>query len=211
MYFGVVNTGYSTSFLTPTILKQLGWTAVRAQILTVPIYIVSCIITILVAYCSDRVRHRYGFTMLGILVATVGYAILLAQRHVPVVLRYIAVYLVTAGGYITQPVCLAWLSNNMSGHYKRSMGTAMQVGVGNLGGIVASTVYIPTQAPTFALGYGVSLGLLWLCGLACTGFCVGLWMENRKRERGERDDRYRLPTDELENLGDDHPSFRYVL
>jgi hypothetical protein len=39
---------------------------------------------------------------------------------------------------------------------------------------------------------------------------LGLWWENRLRDRGKRDYRLRLPTDEAENLGDDHPSFRFT-
>lgn len=210
MYFGVVNTGYSVSFFTPTILKELGWTSVRAQVLSIPIYTVSCFFTLLTAFFADRLRHRYSFTMIGVLVATVGYAILLAQKHVPVGARYLAVYFITVGGYITQPVTLVWLNNNMGGHYKRSISSALQVGIGNCGGIVASNIYITTQAPTYHVGYGVSLGLLWICGLACTVFFVGLRTENKKRDKGGRDERYGLPEEELENIGDDHPRFRYA-
>lgn len=210
IYFGVVNTGYSISFFTPTILKQLGWTSVRAQILTIPIYAFSVVATIIVAFWSDRLRHRYIFAMLGILLATIGYGIFLAQEYVPVSARYIAVFLVAAGANITQPVVLVWLNNNMGGHYKRSISAAMQIGFGNCGGIVASNIYITTQAPSYKVGFGLSLALMWICGLACTVFLIGLRMENIKRDRGERDDRYNLPKEELENLGDDHPSFRFT-
>jgi hypothetical protein len=34
--------------------------------------------------------------------------------------------------------------------------------------------------------------------------------ENKARERGERDHRYELPQEVRENLGDDHPSFRFT-
>ena len=209
MYFGVVNTGYSTSFFTPTILQQLGWTSVRAQVLSIPVYIVAAIVALITAVCTDRLRHRYAFCMLGVLVATVGYAILLAQKSVAVHVRYFAVYLITTGGYITQPVTLAWLSNNMGGHYKRSISSAMQIGLGNAGGIVASNIYITGQAPTYPVGCGVSLGMLWLCGIACTVFLLGLGLDNRKRDRGERDGRFGLSKEEWENLGDDHPNFRF--
>ncbi len=210
MYFGVVNSGYAGAFFTPTILKQLGWTAVRAQVLSIPIYIVSFIITMITAVASDRLRHRYAFTMIGVLVATAGYVLLLAQKSVPVGVRYFAVYLITTGGYITQPVTLTWLANNMGGHYKRSVAAAMQIGFGNCGGLVASNIFITKQAPTYPVGFGVSLALLWLCGIMCTIFFVGLWIENRKRDRGERDDRLRLPPNELVNLGDAHPKFRFA-
>ena len=210
MYLGVTNTGYSTSYFTPTILKELGWTSVHAQVMSIPIYIVAFIVTLVTAIYSDRLRHRYAFTMAGIFLATIGYVILLAQKRVPVGGRYFAIYLITVGGYVAQPIILVWLNNNMGGHYKRSTGSAMQIGFGNCAGIIASNIYITKDAPTYPVGYGVSLALLWLSGIACTTFFFGLWLENKKRDRGGRDYRFNLPREELENLGDDHPRFRLV-
>lgn len=209
MYFGVVITGYSTSFFTPTILQELGWMAQHAQVMSIPIYIAATIVALIVAIATDSLKHRYSFTMLGVLVATVGYILLLAQHSLNVGVRYFAVYLVTCGGYITQPVTIAWVANNMAGHYKRSVSSAVQIGLGNLGGIVASNIYLSSQAPAYPIGYGVSIACLWLCGLSCTAFLGGLWLENRKRDTGKRNDRFQLPPEELENLGDDHPNFRF--
>ena len=209
MYLGVANTGYSAAFFTPTILKQLGWTAVRAQVRSIPIYTVAAVISLFSAFLSDRLRHRYGFAMLGIIVASTGYIILLAQHAVSVSVRYLAIYLIVAGGYITQPITLTWLANNMGGHYKRSIGAAMQVGFGNCAGIIASNIYIEDQQPTYKVGYGISLGLLWLCGIACTVFFIGIMSENKERDEGKRDTRLDLPVNEVENLGDDHPNYRF--
>ena len=210
MYLGVSNTGYSTSFFTPTILSQLGWTAVRAQVLSIPIYVVAAVACLISAILTDRLRHRYAFAMLGVVIASIGYIILLAQVYVSVGVRYFAVYLVMAGGYITQPITLVWLSNNMGGHYKRSISAAMQIGFGNLGGIVASNIYMTKQKPRYPVGYGVSLALMWVCAIACTGFAMGMRIENKKKERGERNGRLNLPPEEVENLGDDHPTFRFT-
>lgn len=84
----------------------------------------------------------------------------------------------------------------------------MMVGFGNVGGVVASNIFLVEEAPRYPTGYGVSLGLLWVCAAACTVFVWGLWRENGKRERGERD--YRYSSGERDNLGDDYPAFRYV-
>jgi hypothetical protein len=96
----------------------------------------------------------------------------------------------------------------MGGHYKRSIATALQIGLGNLGGIVASNVFITNQNPRYKVGYGTSLAMLLMCGLACTVFYLGLKAENRRRDRGERD--YRFTEEQLDNMGDDHPDFRYT-
>ena len=210
MYLGVNNTGYSTAFFVPTILSQLGWTAVHAQVLSIPLYIVAAVFSLSVALLTDRLRHRYAFAMAGIVVSTIGYVVLLAQNSVSVNGRYVAIFLIMTGGYITQPITLVWLSNNMGGHYKRSIGTAMQIGFGNCGGIIASNIYITKQKPTYPVGYGISLALLWLCGIACTIFFAGLRLENKRRDKGKRDYRLTLPQDEIDNLGDDHPRFRFT-
>lgn len=210
MYFGVVTTGYATSFFTPTILKQLGWTSVRAQVMSIPIYVVATIIVLATAFASDRLRHRFAFNIAGYMIATIGYILLLSQRSVLVGARYFALYEITGGGFMTQPTLMGWLSNNMVGHYKQSIASAMQVGFGNCGGLVASNIFFDSEAPTYPTGFGVSLGMLWVCGVACVVFFAYLHWENGIRAQGLRDHRYQLAPEKLANLGDDHPSFRFT-
>ncbi|KAK2735623.1 hypothetical protein FQN57_001169 [Myotisia sp. PD_48] len=209
MYFGVVNSGYATSFFTPTILRQLGWTSLRAQVMSIPIFIVSTVITLTTAWISDRIRHRYAFTILGCCIATIGYVILICQKNVPIGARYFAVFAITSGAYITQPITMAWVSNNMAGHYKRSVSSSMQIGFGNTGGLVASNVFVNEEAPLYPTGFGTSLALLWICGISCSVFLFVLIKENRIRDAGGRNHRLNLPIEEVDNLGDDHPSFRF--
>ncbi|KAI4693049.1 uncharacterized protein J4E88_001420 [Alternaria novae-zelandiae] len=205
-YFGVVNTGTAGSIFTPTIVKGLGYTSSAAQVRSIPIFIVATIAAVAAAWLSDRMRHRYWFCMFGLVVASIGYIMLLAQENLPAGVKYFALFLVTPGGFITQPIVLAWMSNLVSGHYKRSVSSAMQVGFGNLGGVVASNIFLESELPGFRTGYGTSLGLLWICAAACTGLLFLVKWENAKRERGERDGR--LQEVDADNLGDDHPMFR---
>ena len=92
MYFGVVNTGYSTSFFIPTILEEMGFTATIAQVRSIPIYIVAAVASLTVAYMADRLKHRYGFTMLGVVVGAIGYVILLCEDKVHVGVKYMACF-----------------------------------------------------------------------------------------------------------------------
>ncbi|KAF2224444.1 major facilitator superfamily protein, partial [Elsinoe ampelina] len=208
MYLGVVNCSYSTSFFVPTIIQELGFTAAAAQVRSIPVYVCATLGAILTAFLTDHFRHRYAFCIIGILIASVGEILLLVGASVSVGVRYFAVFAVTTGTYVTQPVTLTWMQNNMGGHYKRSISSAMMVGFGNVGGIVASNIFLVEERPRYPTGYGVSLGLLWVCTGACTVLLWGLRRENRKRERGERD--YRFESRERDNLGDDFPTFRYI-
>jgi hypothetical protein len=209
MYLGIVTTSYSGAFFTPTILKQLGWTSIHAQVMSIPIYIVATILSFTTAVLTDKLEHRFGFIIFGCSVATVGYAILLNMKSLPVGARYFAVYAITAGGYIAQPVTIVWLSNNVSGHYKRGVSSAMQIGLGNIGGIIASNIYLNSQAPYYPIGFRIGLGLVWLCALAAVTLLGYVMIENRRRKQGKRNE-LSLPKEELDNKGDDHPDFRFT-
>jgi sugar phosphate permease len=211
MYMGIGTTGYATTFFMPTILNEFGWEAEEAQVRTIPVYAVSAVCMLAAAYLSDRYRHRYGFTLFGCLVATVGYALLLHQDNLSQDLKFTAVFLVSAGGYTGTPMALAWLSNNVSGHWKRAFSSGFQVTVGNFAGIIGTNVFVPSEAPLYPAGYGSSLAMLWLGGLASTAMFFGLMLENRKRSAGGRDYRLSRPADEVKNMGDHHPSFRFTL
>lgn len=71
-------------------------------------------------------------------------------------------------------------------------------------------MFITSQAPEYELGFGLGLGLVWLCVATSTIFLLYIKRENRLRDEGRRDDRYQLPEDEKRNLGDDHPAFRFT-
>lgn len=198
----------TTQFFIPTIIQQLGYKAEEAQVRSIPIFAVATVCCLTTAYLTDRMRHRYAFTMAGVVIASIGYILLLCQHRISVGVQYFALFLVVSGGYITQPVTLTWLQNNVSGHYKRSVAAAMQVGFGNCGGLVASNVFFQAEAPEYWTGYGTSLGLMWICGAACTVLFVFVQRENKRRDRGERD--WRLDEPDFDNLGDDHPEWRFT-
>lgn len=100
--------------------------------MSIPIFIVATVLALSAALLSDRLKHRFGFIIAGCMVATTGYSILLAMHQVTVGVRYFAIFLIVGGGYIAQPIVLVWLSNNLGGHYKRGVGAALQVGLGNV-------------------------------------------------------------------------------
>ncbi|KAI9821280.1 MAG: hypothetical protein M1827_004016 [Pycnora praestabilis] len=213
MYFGVVVTGYSTSYFTPTILAELGWTSTKAQVYSIPIYIFAAVAALLTAWLTDKLHHRFGFIVFGNMVAAIGYIILLCQGPAKTGLtagvKYMAVYFITVGVYIAFPVTLVWLGNNLSGHYKRAIGSAIQIGFGNMGGFVAVNVWFTKQAPRYTTGYSIGLGFVLLSALMAICMYIGLKAENRRRDLGKRDSRLQDP--DLGNMGDDHPHFRYSM
>lgn len=209
MYMGALVTGYATSYFIPTIINQMGYTAAQSQIRAIPVFIVAAVVSLVVALSTDRLKHRYSFIIAGCVVGIIGYAILLNLTRVTVGVRFMAAFFITTGGFMAQPVALAWLANQMGGHYKRSVASAIQVGFGNLGGIVASNIFLKTEQPYYHTGFGTATGFLGLTMIMATVFLIGLKLENKKRDRGGRDYRYQEEESELKNMGDDHPAFRF--
>lgn len=211
MYMGISVAGLSGTFFLPTILLEFEWQAQEAQVRTIPVYVFAGGMMILGAWASDRLKHRFGFILAGASLSTIGYAMLLAQEGKSRDYKFAGVFLVFGGAYMITPMCLAWLQNNLSGHWKRAFGASAQVMIGNVAGIIGAFIFIRTEAPTYKTGYGVALGMMWMGALCATAMAGLMWRENRKRERGDRDDRLTLPKVDVTNMGDWHPSFRCTL
>lgn len=109
---------------------QLTRSALTTQLYSVPPWAAAFAFSQVVAYFSDRLRHRFLFTIIPICITLVGLAMLLNihnHRHV----EYGALFLVTSGTYSAMPVIVCWFAMNLGGHKRRSVGTAWQVGFGN--------------------------------------------------------------------------------
>jgi hypothetical protein len=121
--------------------------------------------------------------------------------------KYASLFLLAAGTFIALPILWGWLTNNMSGGYKIAATVAIQTALGDLGGVVAALVFQTYQGPLYIEGYRTVLGMA-VAGAGLVSVVVGcLWWENSARDRGRRE--YRHANPDLENLGDDHPLFRF--
>lgn len=109
--------------------------------MTVPIYITAAIIAVGVAYLSDRVGKRSPFIISLLLIMVVGFTMCISSSNPHVI--YGGVFVATCAIYPAFPGVITWLSNNLAGSYKRSVGMAIQIGIGNLGGV--STCPISSQ------------------------------------------------------------------
>ncbi|KYK58452.1 hypothetical protein DCS_05468 [Drechmeria coniospora] len=211
VYMGVGVAGLSGTFFLPTILLEFSWKAEEAQVRTIPIYVFAGGMMLFAAWASDKLKHRVGFILTGVCINSIGYGMLLAQKGKSRDFKFAAVFFVFGGAYMITPMALAWLQNNISGHWKRSFGSSIQVMIGNLAGIIGSFIFIKKESPHYPTGYGVALTMMWVGGLAALLMAGLMWRENKKRDAGERDDRLNLPEDVRNNLGDYHPSFRFTL
>ncbi|KIJ55285.1 hypothetical protein M422DRAFT_73264 [Sphaerobolus stellatus SS14] len=174
---------YAFSLFTPSIISQL---ATPANLLSVPIYVFACLVTCVVGYYADKLGNR-GFLNLGCLaLGMTGYIILIVSRNAT--LSYIAIYLASTGIYPVVANSTTWYANNVEGSLKRGVTVAMAIGFGNLQGIVSSNVYRAKSAPWYTLGHAIQLGYIGLSFICTSILMLLLRAENKRRDRGERDE-----------------------
>lgn len=155
IYMGVGVPGLSGTFFLPTILVEFGWKAEEAQLRAILVYVAAGGTMILAAYASDKLRHRFGFFVAGFVLVAIGYAMLLAQEGMSREYKFSAVSLVFSDAYMVTPMALVWLQNNLSGHWKRTFGSSIQISIGNLGALIGSNVFMISETPTYVTGYSV--------------------------------------------------------
>lgn len=225
LYMGTDGPLYAFSLFLPSIINQLGYTATPANLLTVPVYTLACIVTCIVGFVADRYGQRGLINIVCSLVGLAGYIILIASRNAA--LSYVGVYLAACGIYPNIPNTIAWVSNNVEGSYKRSVTLAMVISFGNINGAVSSNVYRGKDKPWYTLGHGIVLMYIAIALISAVVYRHFLKRENDRRDRGERDEiiegvnedredlarngRFASVDDAKREKGDEWSGYRYTL
>ncbi|SNX84436.1 related to allantoate permease [Melanopsichium pennsylvanicum] len=205
-YIGCDAPLYAFSLFTPTIVKALNprYTSNIANLISIPIYIVACLFTVVVGFCADRTSRRtlysIGLSMLGV----IGYIILIANdpKNKPGV-SYFAVYLAALGIYPMIPNTVAIVAGNSEGAYVRSVVTGVVISFGNINGAVSSNIYPKKGSPRFFLGHSVVLAYIVIGIISNAIFYFGLQYENRQREAGQRDETILADDPAMQASGED--------
>ena len=140
-----------------------------------------------------------------------GFILLLCSENTHT--KYGGTFLAAIGIYSNVPQCTAWNANNIGGSTKRSVGMAMQVGIGNLGGVISAYMFLPKDAPAFRHGHAALIGF---CSMACIlSIIMTMYLryENKHRDgKGKHPREYTSNEKAAERTLGDHASFfRYVV
>lgn len=171
------------AYFSPTIIQTYGYTPIQTQLHSVPPMAAAFAFSLLLAYASDKLRHRFLFVLAPICLGITGVAILLRTHHSPHT-QYAALFLVAMGTYAAMPVVICWFTMNLRGHHARGVGTAWQIGFGNIGGIVATFAFLAKDAPEYRTGYALLLGFFCLGAVSAAAYFAAVWWGNRAFGRG---------------------------
>lgn len=143
-FFLIITPIYSFSLFLPTIIKALGYTQVKANLLTVPPNMGGFFSVLLTCWLSDKYKQRGIFMFGWTIIAIAGYIMLIATPHV--LIQYGGTFLVAAGIFPCSPLIMGWLANNLAPHYVRATGTGFQIMIANMAAFLATFTYITPDA-----------------------------------------------------------------
>lgn len=164
----------SISIFTPTIVHDLGFSAVNAQLLSVPPFLLAGLSSYVLGIWSDRVNLRGPFLASGTLFSMIGYIIAITTTTPGP--GYTAAIMAASGTFPCIAISLAWAGGNAGGNVKRGIVLAVVVGLGNLGGCA----FLIRRRGMGAHGSNVTLQrLFFIYLLSTTAFLPGPRYNNR--------------------------------
>lgn len=144
LFFAIITPIYSFSLFLPTIIRALGYSSVKAQLLTVPPNMSAFFTVLLAGHFSDKLHIRGPFMLIGCALAIIGYIMLIASTQ-PLT-QYGGTFFVAAGIFPCSPLVMGWLTNNLAPHYVRATGTGFQIMIANMAAFIATFTYLQEDA-----------------------------------------------------------------
>ncbi|KAK3504217.1 major facilitator superfamily domain-containing protein [Neurospora crassa] len=130
----------STAFsvFLPLVVEGMGYSALQANLMSVPPFVFGALGVYLFALSSDRSQERGYHIMAGLAISAVGLAGIVFTTSSSG--KYMALCILLFGSYVPPPLTAAWLSNNTRSPNKRALVLGVN-GWGNLAGVIGSWVF----------------------------------------------------------------------
>lgn len=202
------STLYALAYFLPTIVASLGYTANHAQLMSVPPYAVSFVLSLVTSFISDHYRCR-GLTILVYAIfGIIGFAMFLGSTSSNV--RYGAIFLLLPGTYCSAPPLQAWVANNSAPHVRRATALAIYLIMTNSGGIL-STWLLGSLSPAPKYTKASITLLIFQIGLfVCTALNM-VYLTMRNKEKAIARATGGVDQGEQKGLGDDSVDYDYKL
>ncbi|KAI0919969.1 hypothetical protein AcV5_001901 [Taiwanofungus camphoratus] len=201
---------YSVILSLPSVVTGLGYEGTRATLMACPPYGLGFVVVLIAGWTADRYKKLFWHYVFGISVSMIALIVLMAAKNL--VVRYVMFFLMMFM-FVPISICWTWLSSNLAGASKRAAGTGIVFSLGNIGGAISGQIYRAQWAPRYVQGHAINLA----CYVVALVAGAVLWWSysqdnaRRDREAAEKGEKGKidLSGEDLGDLGDRHPSFRY--
>ncbi|EDO16034.1 hypothetical protein Kpol_1067p6 [Vanderwaltozyma polyspora DSM 70294] len=207
--FGIDLTTFGLTVFLPIIVTSLGFSNVRAQLMTVPVYFLTAIVFFICARWSDRLRLRSPFIIGACITTCIGLSIVLGSTVHAV--RYFGVYILCMGIYVNAAVNCLWLSGNNGNYYKRATALGINLFLGSGSGLVSGQIFLAQDKPRYIKGLSLCLGFQVLSIVMTIIQFLLYKRENEKKQAIiDRCNELGEPIPYDDRLSDLNPEFKYM-
>ncbi|KAF8168456.1 high-affinity nicotinic acid transporter [Crassisporium funariophilum] len=183
MFLASTVPAYAIGFFITIILSGMGYNLTEALCLSAPPGLVAACTVYFFAWISDKTKLRAPWLAVQNVICITGLVVTTYSKSNGA--RYLGLFLVNIGASGCVPGVLAYSSNNITSHTKRSVQTACIIASGGVGGILATTMYQQKDYPKYITGIWATIGFQFtmLILLGVTSFV--LTRRNRLRREGK--------------------------
>ncbi|KAI9268042.1 major facilitator superfamily domain-containing protein [Phascolomyces articulosus] len=153
---------YSMSLFLPSIIKGISFESLEAQAMTAPPYAIACVVTILLAMDADRRGERGIHMAAPSFLGCIGYILLIACKDQGPAALYVSACITVTGVFAHGPPMLSWFTNNIGGHTKRAVGSAIIISLGNAGGVAGGQLYRADDEPQYIRAHATCCALIFV-------------------------------------------------
>ena len=181
MYFSCNVSFSSLPVFLPTVLKEMGFTAVNAQGLSAPPYFVSFLVTIGSTFLADRIQQRGLTVITASIVGGTGYVLLATCKNVGP--KYFGVFLAAAGVFPAIANILPWVLNNQGSDTRRGMAIVILNSVGQCGPLLGTNIFPVTDRPRYVKGQSICAAFMFFNAFLALSLRFLLAWENKKLDQ----------------------------
>lgn len=207
--FGIDLTTFGLTVFLPIIIETMGFTSVRVQLMTVPVYFLTAFVFFVCARWSDYANVRSPFIIGACVTTCIGIAIVLGSQVNGV--RYFGVYILCMGIYVNAAVNCLWLSGNVGNYFKRATTLGINLFFGSSSGLVSGQIFLASDKPRYIKGLSICLAFQVL-SIVMTFIQFLLYRRENKKKEAIIDRCHQLnePIPFDPRLSDMNPEFRYM-
>ncbi|GAA6003365.1 hypothetical protein JCM10207_000296 [Rhodosporidiobolus poonsookiae] len=180
-YFGC-NVSYSSlPVFLPTILKEMGFSSIRAQGLSAPPYLAAFIVEVAACYAADKVGDRSLFIIPLSLLGAVGYLVLAVTTATAA--RYTAIFLCACGIFPVIGLMLPFTASMHADDSRRGAAFLILNLIGQCGPFLGTRMYPSNEGPYYRKGMWVSCAFMFVVMVTAIALRFLLTLENRRLDR----------------------------
>ena len=176
----------------------MGFSPGVSNLLSAPPVVTALPCALFLAWVGDKYHFRGPVIVTQSVIVIVG--LMITAYHKTDGVRYFGIFMGIAGCQGNVPAILAYQSNNIRMQSKRSVGSALQIGFGAIGGIIASTVFREKDAPRYVPGLWATAALQFFIISLVAGNTIYFRAKNRQVDNGT-----------LKTPIEGQPGFKYTL